>query len=108
RSQFIVLIFPKSKRDRDADDEQKKREYAIGWSRSVPRGVLKGRIDRAPRAGVVHERHRGDRDTAKDIERHKPRRAQLRPRHGSPLPARDPNAARYRGEQKQLDHIPWL
>ena len=35
-------------------------------------GVLERRIDRAPRAGVVHEQHSGDGQAAEDVERQQP------------------------------------
>ena len=52
----------------NADDEQEEREDEVRWRPPVPRGMLEGRIDRAPAARVVHEQHSGDRETAEHVQ----------------------------------------
>src|SRR6185369_13597978 len=58
-------------RDRNADDEKKKRKHEIGGRPAVPLGVFEWPVNAGPRAGIVHQHHACDRDSAKDVERDK-------------------------------------
>src|SRR5262249_5002098 len=58
--------------DRNTDDEKEKWKDEIGWRPAMPLSVFQWPGDAGPRAGIVHQHHACDRDTAKDIERDQP------------------------------------
>jgi hypothetical protein len=60
--------------NRDADNEEEKWKNEIGGRPSVPRRVFERPIHMAAVARIVHDDHRGHRQTAKDVERDKTRR----------------------------------
>src|SRR5687768_16211329 len=52
--------------------EEEKRENQVGGCPPVPRSMLQGRINRAPRPRVVHENHPRDSEPTEHVERDKP------------------------------------
>ena len=62
--------FSERERNGHADDEKKEWENEIGWRPAVPGCVLEWSINEFPCAGIVYQDHTGDRDAAKNVERH--------------------------------------
>jgi hypothetical protein len=70
RGLIVAVDPPRVQRQvgRDANDEEEEGKDQIGRSPTVPGGVFERRIDRAPGAGIIHEEHAGDGQTAKHVE----------------------------------------
>ena len=46
---------------------KRKRKDEIGWRPAMPFRVLQRPVDAGPRAGIIHQHHARDRESAKDI-----------------------------------------
>jgi len=60
---------PERQRDRHTDDEEEEREDHVGRGEPAPLRVPERPVDGRPRAGIVHQHHRGHREAAEHVYR---------------------------------------